>query len=417
MNRVPPPVPLRPHNLQLEGLRGLAASMVIYCHVFAPAPEIDPAYSPSARFWTFETGQGAVALFFVISGFVIGLTNNRPWSAENARDYLWRRFIRLVPLYLLAIAFSVAVRPVDPPATIAGNLVFLETAMPYGSWHVPLLAANSNLWSLNYEILYYLLFLAVWRWRIPIPRLIGAGAVAAAVGYFRPDLLPPFLASYATGWVFWLAGLWLAWAASVLSPAEKRGPWPALLVLFVVTWKMKMLFSLLRRAGISQAGDAGPISLIDLDFLPICVVLVALTTGRTGRYFAATCNACLLAPLAYCGWRIFRHTLGAEPDDAIYAALASAAAVFWWWRPSPDWFSRISIGGFLCYGIYVFQRPVQWLVRDSWPAASGRWATFLVRATLTIALTFTVAWLAERRVQPWLRRRAERWRRRIPATA
>jgi peptidoglycan/LPS O-acetylase OafA/YrhL len=96
-----------------EGLRGLCALIVLYTHLFAPFPHIDPGYAPTEAFWWFEAGQGAVLLFFVLSGYVIGLTNQRPFSRAAAANYGWRRFVRIVPLYVLAVLLSYWVQPVD----------------------------------------------------------------------------------------------------------------------------------------------------------------------------------------------------------------------------------------------------------------------------------------------------------------
>ena len=71
--------PLPPgRDLVLEGLRGFAALLVLYAHLTAPVTKLDPAYAPSPEWWRWEFATGAVLLFFVISGYVIGLTNRAP---------------------------------------------------------------------------------------------------------------------------------------------------------------------------------------------------------------------------------------------------------------------------------------------------------------------------------------------------
>ena len=407
----------KPHDLPLEGLRGFAALMVLYCHYFAPATDLDPRYAPSAAFWWLEAGHGAVALFFVISGYVIGLTNAEPWSGRRGRDYLWRRFVRLVPLYVLAIAASVALRPVDSPGTIVGNLFFLQNVQPYGAWEVPLLLANTNLWSLNFEVVYYLAFLAIWRWRIGVAGLLGCSVGITAAGYLAPGTLPPVLVSYAAGWVFWLAGLWLAWHGGPANQAATREPWPALLLLLVVAWKMKVLFAVLLRFGFAEHAQPGLLSLLNLDYVPVCAVLVALVTGRRPRGYVVVRNACLGVLIGFCVWRMARGTFWNEPSMQINGALTALAAAAWWWRPSLAFFQRIAWTGFLCYGIYIFQRPAQWLVRDHFDWVSGSPLTFGVRVVVVLGLTFLFAWVAERRIQPWVRAKLERMRRSAAAPA
>lgn len=403
--------PGRTHNLPLEGLRGMAALMVIYCHSFAPIAHVDPLYSPSEVFWWFETGHGAVALFFVISGFVIGMTNAPGWSNAAARAYLWRRFIRLVPLYLVAIALSVVIRPIDAPGVVLGNILFQQSPTPNGSWLPPTISANSNLWSLNYEVLYYGLFLAIWRWRWRVDLLVGFAVLLTGAGLYFPDLCPRLLTAYAGGWVFWLSGLWLAWRVPANADLDHiREPWPALLILFVATWKLKILFQFLLRTGGLPTTDLTVFSLINLDFLPICVVFVALTTGRIGGGFVIARNACLFIPLGYVVWRIVRGTLPFSFEGLLAPALTMLAAAMWWWRPSLRFFISISASGFLCYGLYIFQRPAQWLVLDHLPLPTGTALSFTLRIIVLLGVTYLFAVLGERRLQPWVRRHIDRWR-------
>ena len=79
-------------------LRGIAVCMVCLCH-FATA------------FWSknslFEYGKYGVQAFFVISGFVIPLSllkGNFSWN--NYHRFIYKRFIRLYPPYLAALAVT-----------------------------------------------------------------------------------------------------------------------------------------------------------------------------------------------------------------------------------------------------------------------------------------------------------------------
>lgn len=404
----------RPHNLPLEGLRGLAAMMVLYCHSFTPFPEVDPHYGPSPWFWTIESGQAAVALFFVISGFVIGLTNRLAWSPAAAGDYLWRRFVRLVPLYVCAILLSEAVRPADPPARVLGNLLFLQHDIPLGGWKLPALVANTNLWSLNYEVIYYLAFLAIWRFRLNLPLLMAAAAGFSAVGYYDPSLVPALLSTYAAGWVFWLAGLWLAWSVQPAETATPTEPWPSLLLLFVLQWKCKLFFQFIHRLHGATNPNPGPLSLINLDFIPICVLLVALVTDRRGRAFELVRTLCLLLPALYWIWRAVHRTALQGPQDYADIGLLVAAAALWRWRPSLRFFFALSFSGFLCYGLYIFQRPAQALVCYRLGLPEGSAGSYMLRLAVLLPLTFALAWLGERRLQPLLRSGLETLRRRAP---
>ena len=123
----------------IEGLRGFASLAVLYTH-FLWANDIDPGFTLPEGWMIFECSQGAVLLFFILSGYVIGLTNRLPLSPPNWRMYVWRRVVRIVPLCWLALMLSALVRT-TPLDVLLGNLFFLQNTLPRSSLCSPLPAA------------------------------------------------------------------------------------------------------------------------------------------------------------------------------------------------------------------------------------------------------------------------------------
>ncbi len=111
-------------------------------------------------------GPAGVDIFFVISGFVMAVSAERLRSRQHpARLFLWRRMIRIVPLYwLLTVVRYVAawVRPTlsvhGRPALreLVGSLAFVPYRGLDGQVH-PLLPVG---WTLSFEMMFYLLFAA-----------------------------------------------------------------------------------------------------------------------------------------------------------------------------------------------------------------------------------------------------------------
>lgn len=89
----------KPHYEILNGLRGVAALMVIWYHVFE-------AFATSPYDQKFNHGYLAVDFFFVLSGFVIGYAYDDRWNRMSMRDFIKRRLIRLHPLVVIGAVFG-----------------------------------------------------------------------------------------------------------------------------------------------------------------------------------------------------------------------------------------------------------------------------------------------------------------------
>lgn len=143
----------------VQALRGLAAMLVVYYHATQMVHErLDKTAG------IFESGQAGVDIFFAISGFVMVVTTHRHWGrAGQWLDFLMRRLIRIVPLYwaatLLKIVATLALpaltsHPVLDPWHVTASFLFIP-AWDADHRPLPLLPVG---WTLNYEMLFYLLF-------------------------------------------------------------------------------------------------------------------------------------------------------------------------------------------------------------------------------------------------------------------
>ncbi|WP_417592051.1 acyltransferase family protein [Parasphingorhabdus sp.] len=176
-------------SLQLDSLRGLSALAVLIGHSFqvfiAPvSPNLFPVFGLMA--------QAAVMIFFVLSGFLItkSITRNsaRP-SGFSIGSFARDRFNRIYPPLVFAIVLVVALFVLAPyffPSRshdflpggsfiardgffvgfpeVAGTLIFLN------GFVVENISANGPLWSLSFEVWYYVVagFIA-WRPRLGLP--------------------------------------------------------------------------------------------------------------------------------------------------------------------------------------------------------------------------------------------------------
>ncbi len=163
----------------------------------------------------FDVGRAGVDVFFVISGFIL-------WRVTAGRivaptDFLWRRLIRVAPLYwltTLAVAATAALWPTFLPQVspdlgpLLLSLAFVPHLDPRGL-PFPTLPPG---WTLNYEAIFYLIFAlalaAPRRWRALAA--MGGLMAATAAGFELADpayllganpMLLQFAAGVALGWV------------------------------------------------------------------------------------------------------------------------------------------------------------------------------------------------------------------------
>ena len=85
------------HYDLLDGLRGVAALMVIWYHIFEGY-----AFASDTMITTFNHGYLAVDFFFILSGFVIGYAYDDRWGKSlTMKDFFKRRLIRLHPMVIM----------------------------------------------------------------------------------------------------------------------------------------------------------------------------------------------------------------------------------------------------------------------------------------------------------------------------
>jgi peptidoglycan/LPS O-acetylase OafA/YrhL len=143
-----------------DSLRALAAISVLAGHA-AFFSNFLHSSSP-LREWAARLDVG-VAVFFLISAFLL----YRPFVAARMRGepppatgaYAWRRFLRIVPAYWLALTVCVAVLGIDLVFTAKGIPIYYGFAQIYGAHYV--LGGLPQAWTLCVEVTFYA-FLPLW---------------------------------------------------------------------------------------------------------------------------------------------------------------------------------------------------------------------------------------------------------------
>mgnify|MGYP001293425944 CR=1 FL=1 len=99
----------KPHYNLLDGLRGVAALLVLWYHVnegFGFAGAVNGV--SDGRILNFNHGYLAVDFFFILSGFVIGYAYDDRWNKGfGLKEFFKRRLIRLHPMVIMGAILGV----------------------------------------------------------------------------------------------------------------------------------------------------------------------------------------------------------------------------------------------------------------------------------------------------------------------
>lgn len=112
----------KPRYELLDGLRGVAALVVIWYHIFE-------AFAASPYDQMLNHGYLAVDFFFVLSGFVVGYAYDDRWGKMSIGGFFKRRLIRLHPMVIAGALLGVVSFLVQGCTTWGGELSPLSMVM------------------------------------------------------------------------------------------------------------------------------------------------------------------------------------------------------------------------------------------------------------------------------------------------
>ncbi|MEI8233174.1 MAG: acyltransferase [Verrucomicrobiota bacterium] len=191
------PDPIKKQRLAgLQVLRFVAAALVLWAHAkFA----IETNSSPLMKNPFMSTSFGAIGvdIFFVISGFVIALTAEKP--GMNWRLFLAQRVARIVPVYYFFIGATVLIKALGHYEFDGGsywwNTFFF---VPLFDLHRYGRGVHNFGWTLSYEMWFYVVFAACLsflrpnRVRLAMPIFLAVGALLIFPNYSGAWYMPHF---------------------------------------------------------------------------------------------------------------------------------------------------------------------------------------------------------------------------------
>jgi peptidoglycan/LPS O-acetylase OafA/YrhL len=187
---------MKRHFEVLDGLRGVAALLVVCFHIFQvhfPSPFDNPLHHAYL----------AVDFFFLLSGFVIGYAYDDRWPQMTIKDFLKLRIIRLHPLVIFSILVGAFLYLKDPfypnqqqvgdfrftVVIVLGMLLIPSPSLP--NHHNETHPLNGPCWSLLQEYLVNMIYALVaprLRQRTLIKIVIISGLALACTALWNGDL-------------------------------------------------------------------------------------------------------------------------------------------------------------------------------------------------------------------------------------
>ena len=189
----------KPHYELLDGLRGVAALLVICYHIFE-------GFATSPLDQHFNHGYMAVDFFFILSGFVIGYAYDDRWKTTlTLKGFFKRRLVRLHPMVIMGALLGAV------SYCIQGSVKWDGTQVPFTMVLIALLLnlflfpvvpgtgadvrgnnemypLNGPSWSLFFEYIgniLYALFIRKFSTRALTVLVIAAAAGLASFGIFN----------------------------------------------------------------------------------------------------------------------------------------------------------------------------------------------------------------------------------------
>jgi peptidoglycan/LPS O-acetylase OafA/YrhL len=333
--------PRVPHLQRIQVLRFVAASMVLAGHAQHQVQQVAgidlSSYRmlPNPAFYA-----GGVDVFFVLSGFIMVTICRTSFGTPGASgEFLLRRVARIAPPYWVFTTAMICATLLFPQHVAHGrwsadhmlaSYLFIPTRNAYGDLY-PVLVLG---WTLEFEMLFYLMFAIGLRW----PRARGLafifGAVAALGGLgalFGPTSGPfafwcnpivfEFLfgmlvaGAHATGWrcaprwgaALLAVGIVLLYAGSARSDPDPfwlpRAFWmglPASLVCAAAALTREPATAGWAGRGLARAGDASYVLYLSHPFTltTFSLLAVRLGLGDPWLYLALACASCVVVAMA-----------------------------------------------------------------------------------------------------------------------
>ncbi|MGA0558830.1 acyltransferase family protein [Larkinella sp. VNQ87] len=407
-----------PKQYTLDALRGFAATVILLYHVIEYGTFLDPNYSPGffRYFGSSNEGHLRVLLLFVISGTVITLSNQN-FDQSKIITYLRKRFIRLYPIYVIGLIAALSFGFSHYSAfTIIGNFLFLDVLF------TDVILENGPIWTLHYEILFYLLFIPIALVRVN-PVVVFTTSIT--VGLVNFLVISKFLeiriiTSYCFGFAFWSLGMIIVryFSSSRTLPDNYSSLLSYLFLILSIPglnalklWLYDLAYKHLTFPieypfdGNINNWFRSAFIFSDFSYLPYCFLAIILFSGYHFKGKNLILLSVQLLPLLYV-YQILNKGESLDVDKMAVPSIFYGFSLIFFFAKSKlieriarkviksfIWFGQIS------YGIYIIHIPILIAIHTI-SLFSGSAFSFFGRLVIYLAFTISASYFLERIFQP-----------------
>jgi len=391
-----PPLIKHGYSKPIEQYRGLCALLVLSAHVLVHTDTLVDNFKWPIYLEYLGSGYLSVMVFFCISGYVIGITNDKP--KLDIKNYLKRRLVRLYPIYLISIILCIIFAGGISFYVLTGNLLFLQNDSPYGHINMPVFV-NYATWSLNYEIVYYLLFIALFYFQPKLWKLFALLLALSIACLFTNDSFV-FLSNYINGFYFWVLGLIVAWSLIKATPAKQLSiPLISMVMLHLCQNHLGVGVIILHLLGIYTKSNFN--WLFDI---PFCLMIMAILTNKDNAFLRFNKILSYSLPACVFIYLILHHRL-LEDTRWIMCLIFWILSLLFYFEKKISAFllDKLTLVGDISYGLYLLHIPVAYIIKKT-IFINNQGTEIVVKYSLWILVTFALSFLLEKKLQPAIKK-------------
>lgn len=400
------------HNRNLDILRGIAALVVVGFHLISCYPKaFDSKYELGPVVNYNFPGHMSVLVFFILSGYVISINTKRLTDKKSIINYIRKRLTRIVPIYILAMLFAIAITWGRYDwRVILSNLLFVN--VPFDN----VMIENGPAWSLNYELLYYFVFIFFSYYNISMVKTVKVLATVLALMFvfFHNVEIYPLMISYLIGFLFWATGAmiaeiktWGEWRISssrviaafiLMFCLQQFNPYGPILKVLYITVTDYSAYSWYQQS----------ISWTDLYYYPLTILLIlALTHSYSKNYiylawFIYTSSILRLVML----FKTYSLEFIVREHYVVPGVILIASLMLWVLNFEINvrikrLLKSASTLGSISYGVYMIHMPIIYFFGRF---ETGSWAMFLLKLLGYSLVLIGTAYLLELKFQPHIKK-------------